>query len=85
MRLGEPGASFATPLGMRFPDAVGDVVLREIKNGYVTFDKFTRKQMAKDFYLQRRGYMPEWHFYGDRPSQRVLDKLETFGIPVFFH
>ena len=49
--LGEPGSRIYTPVGDRIPDAVDGAILREIKNGYVTFDKFTRKQIGKDFYL----------------------------------
>ena len=83
--LGEPGGRFWTPVGGRIPDAVDGVILREIKDGYVMFRPFTRKQIGKDFYLQRRGYLPEWHFYGGAPSKRVLDQLQTFGIPYVIH
>jgi len=84
MGLGEPGGRYHTPVGDRIPDAVDGIILNEIKNGRMTFTPFIRKQISKDFYLQRRGYQPEWHFH-DGASKRVLDQLETFGIPYHLH
>lgn len=66
------------------PDAVDGIFLNELKNGPVTFTPFIRMQIGKDFYLQRRGYIPIWHFHGGA-SKRVLDQLETFGIPYYLH
>jgi hypothetical protein len=81
---GQAGSGLSTPLGTRIPDTVVGSAYREIKNGYVVFDSSTRFQMAKDYFLSNRGFSPEWHFYGDA-SQRVIDKLSTYGIPFFFH
>jgi hypothetical protein len=81
---GQAGSNIATPLGTRIPDVVLGSVYQEIKNGYTVFDSATRFQMGKDFFLSNRGFLPEWHFYGGA-SQRVIDKLSTYGIPFFFH
>jgi len=82
--MGDPGAPISTPIGDRIPDAVDGVILREFKDGDVTFSPFIRRQMFKDFWLMRhRGMLPEWYFHGGA-SARVLGKLDTYGIPYFF-
>jgi hypothetical protein len=82
--FGEKGGRIYTPIGARVSDAVTGVVLREIKDGYTSFSPSVRTQIGKDFFLQRRGYLPEWHFYGGA-TKRVLDQLLTFGIPYHMH
>jgi len=82
--MGSPGSAIPTPIGDRIPDAIDGVILREFKDGDVTFSPFIRRQMFKDYWLMRnRGMLPEWHFYGNA-SQRALDKLDTYGVPYFF-
>lgn len=59
--------------------------MREFKEGAVHFTPFIRRQMFKDYWLMRHAHrLPEWHFYGSA-SSRVLQKLETYGIPYVMH
>jgi hypothetical protein len=85
MGLGSPEGKMSTPIGDRIPDRIDGSILREIKSGDVSFSKFTRKQIYKYFWLKKNlGYEPEWHFHGN-VTPRVLDKLDAYNIPYYFH
>ena len=78
--FGEQGQVYETPYGRRVVD---NDPANEIKTGYQSRTKFIRWQVLKDSWLSRNvpGYKPQWDFVDQKPSNPLMEHLETFGIP----
>lgn len=68
-------------------------VAHESKVGFVGPSQFTERQIRKDAWLVNNGYIKgaHWHFFASSRSNtlgadtRVLDMLDTYGIPYTIH